>query len=124
MKTSLILLAVVSALSSPLLRAEEQNAAPARLGVQFDLQPSTDAKGNYVVTSEIRDLESNKLLGSPKLVFSTAAPAKIEMGVAGNYMVKISVGVNQDNQKAHYEFSYSRDGKVISQQNLNFQLKS
>ncbi|GGC61133.1 SMI1/KNR4 family protein [Undibacterium terreum] len=125
LKTNLISLTIVSSFITPLLFAEE--AVPARLGMQLDLQPSADAAGNYVLASEIRDLVSNQLLGSPKQVFSNQAPASIEIGVTADYTLKISVDITQKDQgkqKARCQLSYSRDGEIISQQNLNFGLKN
>ena len=119
------LLAALLPLAS--LHAEDTNPPPqasGHLSVQVDIKPSSEKAGMYVATSEVMDLDNNRVLTRPKMLFSTKSPASIETELDSDDKVQIDISVNRDKQTADYHFRYLRAGKLMARQQLKLRLKA
>ena len=88
----------------------------ARLAMEMDVKPAEGQPGRFVVTSTITDLETNTVVGKPRLLVESEKLARVETGADGKWMLQISVLAGSTSKKATYEATFTREGKVVSKQ--------
>ncbi len=94
------------------------------LGIDVDVAPVPGKSGHFTVSSTITDLEKNEVVAKPRLVIASEKPARIEMGNEGKWMLSISVTADAAANKAAYDATYTREGKVVSKQRVTVKLAS
>jgi hypothetical protein len=87
----------------------------ARMGIEIDVEPAKDMPGKFMVSSTITDLESNTVVARPRLLIGDA-PAKIETGNDGKWMLQISVAASSASGRSVYDATFTREGKIVSRQ--------
>lgn len=80
----------------------------ARPAIQLELEPGSDT-GTYVVAATVTDLRNGATLATPRLEFSAAAPAVIELGVPGEVTLRLEISVDLTGTRANWSFEL-RDG--------------
>lgn len=93
-----------------------QPTPSARLSMEMDVKPAEGQPGRFVVSSTITDLETNMVVGKPRLLVESEKIARVETGVDGKWMLQISVLAGNTSKKSTYEATFTREGKVISKQ--------
>ena len=99
-----------------------QPTPSASLGIEVDVKPVQGKPGQFLVSSVVTDLESNAIIAKPRLLIAANKPAKIETGAEGKWMLRISVTADGNARTANYEASYTREGKLVSQQHVSVAL--
>lgn len=98
--------------------------ASRHLSVRVDVQPASSGAGRYVATTEVSDLESNRVLARPKLAFSQQAPASIEVALDEDDLIQVEIRIGTDRRSADYQFRHVRGGKLCGRQQLKLRLRA
>ncbi|HEY9104285.1 hypothetical protein [Chitinimonas sp.] len=94
------------------------------LSVRVDVQPASSGIGRYIATTEVSDLNSNKVLARPKLAFSQHAPASIEVALDEDDLIQVEIRIGADRRSADYQFRHLRGGKLCGRQQLKLRLRA
>jgi hypothetical protein len=94
----------------------------AALGIEVDVKPVAGTPGQFLVTSVVTDLENNAVIAKPRLTIGANKTARIETGNEGKWMLRISVTADGASRKASYDASFTREGKLISRQQVSVNL--
>lgn len=94
-----------------------------RLGIELELAPASQDRSSFLVRSVVTDLATDRVIANPQLVIATDKPGRIEAGVDGKWMLQMQVAADAAGQRAIYEATFSREGKIISKQRVSINLK-
>ena len=94
------------------------------LGIDVDVKPVKGKAGQFVVNSVVTDLESHAVIAKPSLVIAANQPATIQTGNEGKWMLRIRVAADGSARTANYEATFTREGKLVSQQRVSVALES
>ena len=92
------------------------------LAIDVDVAPVAGKSGQFMVSSTVTDLEKNEVVAKPRLLIGSEKPAKIEIGNEGSWRLSISVAADAATNKAAYEATYTREGKLVSKQRVTVNL--
>jgi hypothetical protein len=93
-----------------------------RLGIEMDIKPVDGKPGQFTAKATVIDLDTDAVVGSPSLNFSTTQAATIETGVEGRWLLHIGVSADAAAKVATYEARFTRDGKLVSRQRVSVNL--
>lgn len=96
-------------------------APSSRLSMETDVKPAPQA-GRFIVTSTMTDLETGKVVSSPKMIVESNKPATISIGAADKWTLLMVVRADGEGKKATYDATYTLDGQVISRQRVTMAL--
>ena len=94
------------------------------IGIEVDLKPNAGARGEFLVSSVVTDLESGAVIARPRLVVGANKPARIETGNGDKWNLQINVVADGTSRMASYDASFMREGKLVSKQRVSVKLDS
>ena len=92
------------------------------LGIEMNIVPVDGRPGVFVASATVTDLDSEQVVFTPRLTFSTSHHASIETGVEGRWLLHVAVSADADAKVATYEARFTRNGKVTSRQRVAVRL--
>jgi len=121
---SLAVLAGLSALGFS--AAANISSAPAipssRLSTEVDVKPVDGQPGRFLVTSRVTDLENGAVVAQPRMLIAADQPASFQTGKQGRWTLRIAISADGASRKASYESTFTREGEVVSKQQLAIDL--
>ena len=99
-----------------------QPTPSARLAMEIDVRPAKGEAGHFMFSSTITDLETNTVVGKPRLLIDSEKLARVETSVDGKWGLQISVVAGNASKKATYEASFTREGVLVSKQRFTVDL--
>ena len=92
------------------------------LGIEMNIVPVDGQPGVFVASATMTDLDSERIVGTPRMTFSTSHAASVEIGVEGRWLLHVAVSADADAKVATYEALFTRSGKVTSRQRVAVRL--
>ena len=103
--------------------------APASgLSVSVDVVRTDAAKGTFLCTAEITDLQTGEVISAPKIAFTSASSATTKSGIQSNGKkpaseVVMEVSASKAGDRAAYTVSYTREGVLVARQKGSLSLR-